>query len=752
MTDSAKYSILYVEDDPGLAMLMSKRLEKAGHRVEVAMDGVEGLNRIREKDFDLILLDQVLPGMDGLDVIRSLQESEHHPATVMVTGSGDERTAVQAMKLGANDYIVKDPQGNYLELIETVIERAIAQRRIVLEKLAAQEALKRERDLAQRYLDIASVIIVAVGADQRVKLINRKGLQTLGRTEKEIIGHNWIDVAIPLSYRESTRAAFLELVQAGGTNIHELFPSGLRRPVISSSGEERLIEWHNSVLTDEEGRFAGTLSSGTDITERHRAESALLQQALEDASIAELSNAILARDISYQEISNLVLEHARELASSPSGCVGSIDPATGNLLIASATPDLASRFEQEGASVRLIDFGCIWGWSLLHREPLIANSPEEDPRLKEESARRGAIQRFLSAPAIAGDNLVGLIALANSARPYSNQNLRSVSRLANFYAIAIRQMRARQALEESEKRFRVLAEGAQDVIYRLEIGPSRRFSFVSPSIEKVTGYTPKDFYADPGILSKIVHPEDTAKGKTPAPGTGAPEKPVVLRWIRKDTGIVWIEQQVVGIHDEDGNLVALEAICRDVTARKEEENRLQFEARHDPLTGLANRAQLLERLNLVFRHFLQEPGHHFAVLFVDLDEFKAVNDTLGHQAGDELLVRVGQRIQSCVRPLDLVARLGGDEFAILMERVPDVGAALAVGRRIREALDRPFELSQGNAKVSGSIGLAHSSAEAKSVDEIVHKADIAMYKAKQAGKNRIIVFESEDFQETQDLT
>ena len=131
MAQSARIRILYIEDDPGLARLVQKRLGKVGYMVDIASDGEEGLAKYQAGSYDLLFVDQTLPVYDGLEVIRILSSNGSLPPTVMITGTGDERVAVEAMKLGAGDYIVKDVEGGYFDLLPTVIEQVLYQRRLL---------------------------------------------------------------------------------------------------------------------------------------------------------------------------------------------------------------------------------------------------------------------------------------------------------------------------------------------------------------------------------------------------------------------------------------------------------------------------------------------------------------------------------------------------------------------------------------------------------------------------------------------
>ncbi len=202
----------------------------------------------------------------------------------------------------------------------------------------------------------------------------------------------------------------------------------------------------------------------------------------------------------------------------------------------------------------------------------------------------------------------------------------------------------------------------------------------------------------------------------------------------------WLQAFVYPVRDDGGSVREVTLIIEDVTERKALEDRLAYQAFHDPLTGLPNRALLLDRLEQALKRVeRRSDAGNVALLFTDLDNFKYVNDSLGHKAGDNLLVKVAGRIASCLRPEDTVARLGGDEFVVLLEGVTDVAEATAVAERIARELEAPFALNGQEVFVTTSTGIVLGGPG--KAEDLLRDADVAMYRSKGAGKDRHEVYE-----------
>ena len=304
-------------------------------------------------------------------------------------------------------------------------------------------------------------------------------------------------------------------------------------------------------------------------------------------------------------------------------------------------------------------------------------------------------------------------------------------------------------LTVAEAQYRSVVERVPGVVYVAEAGQHGRWHFVSPKIKELLGYTAKEWVADPTLWITRMHPADRDRmiaAENDDLERTDPQGRWEYRLIARDGRVVWvIDDEAVISRDVDGRPIMVQGILVDITDRKDLEEQLRHQALHDPLTGLPNRVLFVDRLShaLVRR---ARATNGLAVLFADLDDFKDVNDGLGHAVGDRLLRLVAARLRGVLRAEDSACRLGGDEFAFLLEDSTSARAE-RVAERILAALGAPFELGDGTVTLSASIGIAVQSGpidEADAIaaaDELLRDADTAMYAAKAFGKGRVRLFD-----------
>ncbi|NMG06456.1 diguanylate cyclase [Brasilonema sp. UFV-L1] len=224
--------------------------------------------------------------------------------------------------------------------------------------------------------------------------------------------------------------------------------------------------------------------------------------------------------------------------------------------------------------------------------------------------------------------------------------------------------------------------------------------------------------------------------------------PETLTLIAKDGGEIQIGGSIAPIYDDEANLIGTVLVFQDITQRKQTEAKLFRNAFYDALTGLPNRVLLFERLSQVFERGKRRKNDRYAVLFLDVDGFKTINDSFGHTVGDNLLIEIARRLELCLRSGDTVARFGGDEFAILIKDIKDISDTTNVAKRIQESLDLPIYVNEHQICISASIGIALNCSSYEKPENLLRDADIAMYDAKQQGKARYVVFDSQKSYDT----
>ena len=303
--------------------------------------------------------------------------------------------------------------------------------------------------------------------------------------------------------------------------------------------------------------------------------------------------------------------------------------------------------------------------------------------------------------------------------------------------------KAQEALLLAEEKYRSIFENAVEGIFQTT--PGGHYLDANPSLARIYGFesvaelraTFSDIagqlYADSNRRAEFVQLMDK---------TGEVSN-FESQIRRKDGEMIWISENARAVRDDSGAILYYEGTVEDITATRENKERLLHDALHDRLTGLSNRALFMDRLEQKFAHLERRPDSLFAVLFLDFDRFKNINDSLGHLAGDQLLKKISGRLQECLRPGDTVSRFGGDEFAILLENVTELSDATIVAERVQRAMSSPFQLGSQQVFSSASIGIALGHSDYERAEDLLRDADMAMYRAKARGKARHEVFDAE---------
>jgi diguanylate cyclase (GGDEF)-like protein/PAS domain S-box-containing protein len=324
---------------------------------------------------------------------------------------------------------------------------------------------------------------------------------------------------------------------------------------------------------------------------------------------------------------------------------------------------------------------------------------------------------------------------------YSEHDLELLTAVADQIAVAIERKRNEDALRLSQERFELVTQATSDAIWDWDLYSDE--IWWNEGVRKLFGYTAEEMGFDKTLWKQRLHPDDAERVIRDIHqhiDTGKANWSDEYRFRRKNGSYAHVIDRGYVVYDKDEMPVRMIGSMMDVTERKSLEEQLTHQALHDPLTNIANRALFQNRVDHALAK-LPRSNSSLAVLFLDLDNFKSINDSLGHAAGDKLLVSVAERLQDCLRTTDTAARLGGDEFAVLCESVTRLEEAVMIAERVLDVFRQPFMIDGKETFVGTSIGIAASSEDAMTSDALLRNADLAMYLAKNEDKGTYVVFE-----------
>ncbi|HVG23349.1 MAG TPA: diguanylate cyclase, partial [Thermoanaerobaculia bacterium] len=287
---------------------------------------------------------------------------------------------------------------------------------------------------------------------------------------------------------------------------------------------------------------------------------------------------------------------------------------------------------------------------------------------------------------------------------------------------------AETALRDSEARYRLMAENSTDLIARTT--PDGIFVYASDAIRDLLGYEPAEVIGT--RIRNIIHPDDRPALRQIVPDANG--HTFSYRVLRKDGSVLWFESTSRALFDGDGAVSEIISVSRDISERRRAEEQIEYQAYHDGLTGLPNRLLFRDRLTIALAHAKRQESP-LVLMFLDLDRFKIVNDTLGHSLGDELLRVVAARLRSVLREGDTIARMGGDEFTVLLSDLDDARDAARVAQKLLDTVSEPLRVEGHELYVTTSIGIAVFPNDGDTAELLLKNADSAMYRAKESGRN-----------------
>jgi diguanylate cyclase (GGDEF)-like protein/PAS domain S-box-containing protein len=330
---------------------------------------------------------------------------------------------------------------------------------------------------------------------------------------------------------------------------------------------------------------------------------------------------------------------------------------------------------------------------------------------------------------------------ASEPNPFDSEQIAMLEELADDISYGVASLRTRTAREAAENALRFTEEKLSSILDSIDnvvwSANEERFLYLNSNVENIYGRSVDDFYHNRDLWFDAIHPQDRQSARnahralSEGPGSSVIHE---YRILRPDGQVRWIEERARAIRDEAGGLLRFDGVAIDISERKAYEARIEYLADHDALTGLANRNLLGDRVTQAMAH-ARRHNRNLALLFLDLDRFKGVNDSFGHELGDLLLLEVARRLKKVVREGDTVARQGGDEFILLLTDVSSPADAIAVAGKIFESFSAPILVRTQELFVTTSIGITMFPEDGDDIHALLRNADTAMYRAKEERGN-----------------
>ena len=585
-------------------------------------------------------------------------------------------------------------------MLFVLIQRLIRQIRLsALREQEARSESHRTHMLLAAIADGSSDAIFAKDTQGRYLLFNREAGRVTGKSPEQMLGQD--DSAIfPASQAELIRAHDQRVMAENRIDTYE--------EILSTTAGERVFLATKGPLHDDRGGIIGVFGISRDITERKHAEEVLRRSEANFRSLFE------------DNVSVMLL----------------IDPASGEIVNANrAAADFYGYAEDKLTGMNIREINML---------------PEKRAVEERQHAASGERKIFYFPHRLASGDVreveVHTTRISQEGRPLLLSIIHDITQRKQI----------EQALRESEERLRQAMAASNQGWFDLDL-PSGKIT-VSPEYVHMLGYEPEKFHTNLNHWLENIHPEDRDLATATLQACTENDSPCTMEYRRRAKSGAWRWIRSTGRivqRDEQDKALRMIGIHTDITERKEMEDQIHQLAFFDPLTGLPNRRLLNDRISRAMA-ISKRSGRYCAVMFADLDNFKPLNDTQGHEAGDLLLIEVAERLKGCIREMDTVARFGGDEFVIMIceldaDKAASSTQASAVAEKIRIALAKPYVIRIQSGEetektiehhCSASIGVTLFINHQTSQTEILKEADNAMYAAKESGRNRIRFYET----------
>ena len=518
-------------------------------------------------------------------------------------------------------------------------------------------------------------------------------------------------------------------------------------------GSYRWLLSQGRVHLDENGKPDRFVGGHLDITERKLAEQQIRRLNQLYSTLSQTNATIVRirdRDGLFNRICQIAVKHNQFALA----WIGLVEAQGGMIRVVASAGDAGAYLdglrvstdpdapEGRGTSSHAIREG----------RTVVCNDIGNDATLSpwHEQTRAAGLRSVASLPLRTADKVIGVLTFMAGETGFFDSALVSLlEEMAEDISFALdgidleeKHLQAQLALQDSDEKFRELTRNIPQVFWITDAAQKDTI-YVSPAYEKITGRPVSELAAEPQAWLRTIHGEDRERvkysRKERAPlGT----YDIEYRMLRSDGSLRWVHDRAFPVKNTRGEVYRIAGIAEDITERKQAQEQLANLAHYDSLTGLPNRVLFNDRL----RQALAQAHRNqwiLGVLFLDLDRFKIVNDTLGHIKGDLLLKQVAARLGACLRPTDTVGRLSGDEFAIILSELAEAQNAGYVAQKIIDALASPFDLDGNEVFVTASIGITLYPSDSRGVETLVRDADAAMYGAKAAGRNNYQYYTAE---------
>ncbi|MBY0502587.1 MAG: PAS domain S-box protein [Bryobacteraceae bacterium] len=573
---------------------------------------------------------------------------------------------------------IRDPQGELFSWIAYFAD--------ITDRKRAEAELRRRAEHFHTLIDRTQDIVAVVDADSTIQFLNPAVERALGFTTTELLGRKGVDYLRPADRDRALASLAGPLAETSGPTKFD---------IRHKDGTWRTLEAMASRLGEAVGGKPAFVLNARDITGRPMAAPT---SSLHSQVIDAVTDAVTTFDLEFRIVS--MNPSARRIFGLADGVNAS----------GQRSEELLPGWQQNPAREQI-------------RQQLIQRrSWKGEIQYRQPKGMVLILEASIAAIHDSAGELTGYVAIQ---RDVTERN------------------RAAEALRSSEERYALAAQSTNDGIFDWDL--RKEETYYSPRWKSMLGYGDNDIVGLPDEWFMLVHPDDVQNLKAQVSRHLKGQMPVLegeYRIRRKDGQYVWMLARAVAVRDAKGVAIRLVGSQSDISEQKAVEDQLLHEAFHDALTGLPNRVLFIDRLGvLIDRARHGKTPKHFAVLFVDIDRFKYINDSLGHLAGDEFLQEVGRRLQGCIGEKDTLARYGGDEFVILLDQMSGAWAVQAFCEKLQKAMAAPFAYQGEEFYSSLSVGSTFSTLGYERPDDMMRDADTALYQAKARGRGRHVPFD-----------